>query len=802
MADDALAPDAIAHRDFDVARRGYDQHSVRAYLHRISSEVAALHRELADLRGRAERAETRAALAAEPDEAFLLERLGEETTRVLASARDAAAEIRAKAEESAGRLISEAQAEAADARSAAEEDATRMRAEAEAAASTLRADATSTAEALLAEARGELERAQAEAREAAAAIAEAAEADAGRIRASAEADAAEVRARAEAELEAAREQGREMVVEAQAVRERVLRDMAGRRRKARQQVEKLNAGRERLLAAYATVRSTLDDATLELTASLGEARLAADAAARRVADEPEETVEELEAEVAAARLVDPALGQGPGRDRAGDADEDDRPGPLSGEVPSVGAPSPDVGVPASGSDEITSDEAAPAQGEPGATAADDAEPAGAGAPASEPDADPSEPVAESRGPTGRSRTKRRRRGGVPADVIAGLPEAEMVPVDPAADFETVRVLAETAGEADPAAEDAPGAAEPPADPGAEDAPVDVDAPPEAAGAPAQPEQAEEEQPEEEQPEPSEPEQAEAEMVEEEQPEPAGTDTDDVKVDDLFARLRAETGAEADAESAVDAGSAGDDAPSEDADAEEAGPAADSTGEADADQLAIAARDEALGPVERKLSRRLKRVLADEQNEVLDLLRRTKPTGLADVLPPAVEHAARWGEAARDALATAAGAGARSVDPDAAETMDPSTVPGDLAVAVVAPLRERIERSFEATDGDLDELTDRVRALYREWKGQRLAEVVRDHVLAAHAVGMLAALPAACRVRWVVDAGGDPCPDAEDNALAGALARGEAFPTGHAAPPAHAGCRCLLVPAESARPEEA
>jgi hypothetical protein len=41
--------------------------------------------------------------------------------------------------------------------------------------------------------------------------------------------------------------------------------------------------------------------------------------------------------------------------------------------------------------------------------------------------------------------------------------------------------------------------------------------------------------------------------------------------------------------------------------------------------------------------------------------------------------------------------------------------------------------------------------------------------------------------------GGPCPDCDDNALAGPTPRGEVFPTGQPHPPAHAGCRCLLVP---------
>jgi hypothetical protein len=51
------------------------------------------------------------------------------------------------------------------------------------------------------------------------------------------------------------------------------------------------------------------------------------------------------------------------------------------------------------------------------------------------------------------------------------------------------------------------------------------------------------------------------------------------------------------------------------------------------------------------------------------------------------------------------------------------------------------------------------------------------------------------IEWVAVAasGESPCPDCEDNGLNGAQAPGEEFPTGHAYPPAHPGCRCLLAP---------
>jgi hypothetical protein len=98
-----------------------------------------------------------------------------------------------------------------------------------------------------------------------------------------------------------------MVRKAQAVRERILRDLARRRRTALQQVEQLRAGRERLLETYAVVRSIMDDAEAELAVAEVEARAAAEAAVVQL-DEPEPTIEELEAEVVALRDEPPTEG--------------------------------------------------------------------------------------------------------------------------------------------------------------------------------------------------------------------------------------------------------------------------------------------------------------------------------------------------------------------------------------------------------------------------------------------------------------------------------------------------------------
>jgi hypothetical protein len=65
-------------------------------------------------------------------------------------------------------------------------------------------------------------------------------------------------------------------------------------------------------------------------------------------------------------------------------------------------------------------------------------------------------------------------------------------------------------------------------------------------------------------------------------------------------------------------------------------------------------------------------------------------------------------------------------------------------------------------------------------------------LSAYERGILAAAPVGACLRWIVDPAGPACSDAEDNALAGEVAVGSAFPTGHSSPPAHVGCRCHLV----------
>ena len=61
-----------------------------------------------------------------------------------------------------------------------------------------------------------------------------------------------------------------------------------------------------------------------------------------------------------------------------------------------------------------------------------------------------------------------------------------------------------------------------------------------------------------------------------------------------------------------------------------------------------------------------------------------------------------------------------------------------------------------------------------------------------AKGVFEAMPSGAKVHWVVDPQRGPCPDCDDNVLAGTLVKGEEFPTGNRSAPAHPGCRCLVL----------
>ena len=221
---------------------------------------------------------------------------------------------------------------------------------------------------------------------------------------------------------------------------------------------------------------------------------------------------------------------------------------------------------------------------------------------------------------------------------------------------------------------------------------------------------------------------------------------------------------------------------------------------EADDSPFGRRDAALTPLIVAAARKLKRVLADEQNDVLHILRRNDPVAaLAALLPQEADHSRRYATAIESELRLSALAGAASIDDGdkgdhlheitRAKALQPAIEA--LSVAVVGPLRERLSRAVADADGDNGELANTVRSVYREWKTQRIDEHLDDVARMAFGRGALVALAPGTPVCWPVDPNGPACPDAEDNALAGVIGAGQAFPTDHTCAPAHEGCRCML-----------
>lgn len=217
------------------------------------------------------------------------------------------------------------------------------------------------------------------------------------------------------------------------------------------------------------------------------------------------------------------------------------------------------------------------------------------------------------------------------------------------------------------------------------------------------------------------------------------------------------------------------------------------------ERALVGRDDLVHTVEAGLTRALKRVLQNEQNAVLDGLRRLGPSDA--VLPDPEAHVAAYRDAAVPWLHMAARVGVeQGPDPAARSDGDVAHPPleaqvGSLAAELVDPLRERVLRAMLDAAGSEDPTVvgETLRAVYRQWKVQRIEECARHHIVAAFTLGTFAAMPADAVLQWLVDDNG-PCPDCDDNALAGPTPKGQAFPTGQLYPPAHRGCRCMLVPA--------
>lgn len=758
-----LDADAVAQHTFSKGRKGYETDAVRAYLVGLASEIRDLQRINDDLARRLVEVERRAADPKDLDEESVTQLLGEETARVLVDARKAAAEIRSKAEAEATETVEAAREEAAATRSAVEEYAADVRATADREVSEQRATAqaevdemTTRARDVLAERTAEAEAAAAEVRAAGDvydertraeadeyALATRTDADAYReevtaaadsIRADSEADASRTRAEAESAAAETRSQAdrdrAERLAEASAEEERIVADA---KEKGRTMVQEARDYREKVIADLADRRRSARD-ELERVVKSRDALAVSLTDVRTQVERSHRALQDLD--------IDPRSVADGGADRRFlEVDES---------ASSVAVGELDVAVPADLGefesepvvDPVSDEEAVEAEAE-------------------------TEPEAEAE-----------------AEVVTEA-EAEVEPVaEDVAEAEPAAV-AEEAAEVGAAAE--AGAADEADVAEVLDASVDV-----------------EDDLDDEQPVWSDDEPVDEPVTVEGDASPSADeeDVEDVEasgageapaIDDLFARIRAESGAPP-AESESESEEEPDEEPeptdgegtADDVVAEEA--------EAGSDEELLDRRDAATDEIERQLSRRLKRLLSDEQNEALHDLRGVKGTPTAaEVFPSEDEHRIRYRMAILEDLQAAERAGAGFYGDAPARAADVSDIAEELSDDLVRQVRLRVERAFDNSD-DPDDIADEIRTLYREWKTQRIAEAARHFVMTAFARGVAEAAPDGTSFRWVVDHGGAAAPDCEDNALAGAVPKGEAFPTGDLCPPTHPGCRCLAVPA--------
>lgn len=219
---------------------------------------------------------------------------------------------------------------------------------------------------------------------------------------------------------------------------------------------------------------------------------------------------------------------------------------------------------------------------------------------------------------------------------------------------------------------------------------------------------------------------------------------------------------------------------------------------------FAARAQHLTPLVESLAKQFRRLIADEQNEVLTAIRRSEGISrLGELLPDENDHIERYASAALVDLQHAAAAGARSVSGSAADQGDDriaemgetageglrDALSARVTEELILPMRERLERVIDSSQGNRFELSAFVRSAYREWK-QRCDQLAEELLVLAFGTGAYGALPEGALVVWVPSQSPTACSDGHTNV--GVVIRvPEQFPSGHQYPPVSSQCRCLI-----------
>ena len=263
-------------------------------------------------------------------------------------------------------------------------------------------------------------------------------------------------------------------------------------------------------------------------------------------------------------------------------------------------------------------------------------------------------------------------------------------------------------------------------------------------------------------------------------DPARADEDADPVDRLLAEIRDETEA---------AAPVGPEAPAALQSSPEASEAATSV----FDRRAIATEG-----LPAEAARRLKRILQEDQNELLHRIRTRRGKGsLAENVPDPGEQLTRFNSSLQQVLSRAF-AGGR----EAAGAGGPGKPEGPLgnliARQVVNPLRAEVGKIVAAglEAGDTPSaIAERASDVLRVWKGVRTELLGEAMVYAAYHQGLLDAWGRNKKAskKWALSLDEQHCPGevCRKNAGQGLLALATTFASGHLAPPAHGGCTCTL-----------
>ena len=217
-------------------------------------------------------------------------------------------------------------------------------------------------------------------------------------------------------------------------------------------------------------------------------------------------------------------------------------------------------------------------------------------------------------------------------------------------------------------------------------------------------------------------------------------------------------------------------------------------------------EDSFSSLKSQATRRIKRVVQDDQNALLEGLRiggideakriiadtdeiaRAYADVMATFVQPIVEQSSRYFQQIQRVQGVPDGRWNVSVKP----SVEMRAAVDELAVELAEEVSSRVLGVIGAGMGDdLAALSTRLGATFRELKTEFVETLVSDMISILVSTWLITCTDVA-KVTWVRGGPGG-CADCEDNELEGIIDVGSNFPTGNPAPPAHIGCRCLLVP---------